>query len=55
MKAAAGDVTISAGTGMTAQFPGGAPTYTLTQQRKIITVHLTASSGNEPNSIYIEE
>jgi hypothetical protein len=54
MKAGTGDVTIQAGNGMTARFPTGS-TYTITQQRKIVTVHLTASTGNEANSIYIEE
>jgi hypothetical protein len=58
MKMAAGDVTITAGTGMTAAFPGGATSYTITQQRKIVTVHITGPASvqaNEPNTIYIEE
>lgn len=54
MKAGTGDVTIQAGSGMTARFPGGS-TYTITQQRKIVTVHLTGTVGNETNSVYIEE
>lgn len=56
MKVSAGDVTIQAGNGMTARFPGGAPTYTITQQRKIVTLHVTSAfQANEPNSIYLEE
>lgn len=54
MKAGTGDVTIQAGTGMTARFASGS-TYTLTQQRKIVTVHLTGTVGSEANSVYIEE
>lgn len=55
MKAATGDVTIQAGNGMTARFPGGS-TYLLSQQRKIVTVWVTSSTNsNEPNSLYIEE
>jgi hypothetical protein len=56
MKASTGDVTIQAGAGMTAAFPGGAATWTITQQRQIVTVHVTGpAQGNEPNRIYIEE
>lgn len=56
MKAATGDVTIQAAAGMTARFPGGATTYLLTQQRKVVTVWVTSpTASNEPNSLYIEE
>lgn len=56
MKVAAGNVIIQAGTGMTAQFPGGGSSYTITQQRKIVTLHITSAfQANEPNTIYLEE
>jgi hypothetical protein len=41
---------------MTASFPGGAASYTITQQRRIVTVHVTGPSQvNEPNTVYLEE
>lgn len=56
MKAGVGDVTIQGGTGMTTQFPTGMPTYTITQQRMIVTIHITSAfQANEPNTIYLEE
>lgn len=58
MKAGIGDVSIVAGTGMTLRAPGGGTPYTITQQNRIVTVHITGSStmdANQPNSIYIED
>ncbi len=55
-KAGPGDVEIRPGSGMTLVSPSGSVPYVISQQGKIVTVHITGpDDAQQPNHIYIED
>ncbi len=55
-KTGPGDVEIRPGAGMTMLSPSGVVPYVITQQGKIVTVHVSsASDAQQPNHVYIED